>query len=833
MKAIILAGGLGTRLRPLTLTRPKPLLPVGNLPILTRIIFSLRKQEIRDFLFLLHYQPEHFKRTLGNGQAFDAHFEYVDLERDLGTAGSVKYIGDQIRETSLVYSADILAEVPVQRMLDFHHLKKSLVTIALYPMPAPLAFGIVLRRGDGSIARFLEKPSWPQVFSDWINSAIYMMEPGLVEHIPNHAAFAMFEKEVFPPLAAAHARIFGFPLYGYWRDVGTPEDLRRANIDFIRGNLPFAMLTQAEAEHMRLASGANAQHDLWIGENTRLAAKVVMQETVIGKNCSVAAGARISSSVIGDEVQIAEGAHLEGAIIMDKVRLGRGVRLQEDSLIGAGASIGATAILHRNATVKPGGHIAEARVLNPQKILPTGYLRRFVDGGNLLGSPHESFNLEFLHWVGRSFAAQQSGKGGAADPFLLATASREVLGDSFWALARGLSAGGRDLHLLDSVTLPIARKHLANNHYAGALYVGWEDFLGLLRVVPLHPTGENFSTLEACALERAELPEDLHTGEQLDLDAAPARADYLNAMAGLLPSLVAPKKFLVGVTGSASETILRKLIERFQLPACVTALPLEAGSGFKHKVKALQQSLARKYQEGYDFVFWMGSFGERLRVILPAQDATTFGVSDVVLAQILAKRWIKSWPIVNGWLMPETKWRSPQALATDSAPVLTGMNSSMVKLAQRCGFAKWYGFDGNGGITVSEWMNYHDALMALAHVLPQVAGKNAHKLGRAADNLSTRHHLLPCPDEAKAQVMRRLIESFDDHECEVNDGVKIKSATGWVVARLCAGRPALEVFKFSWRSEAEKEDEIEALAARVLRNLNEWIAEVEMHTGLP
>jgi mannose-1-phosphate guanylyltransferase/phosphomannomutase len=825
VKAIILAGGLGTRLRPLTTTCPKPLLPVGNLPILARIIFSLRKQDIRDFLFLLHYQPERFKCTLGNGEAYDAHFEYVEIDEDLGTAGSVKYIGDEIRETSLIYSADILAEVPVQRMLDFHHLKKALVTIALCPMPAPLAFGIVLRRSDGTIARFLEKPSWPQVFSDWINSAIYMIEPGLVEHIPNSGTFAMFEKDVFPPLAAKRAPIFGFPLFGYWRDVGTPEDLRLANIDFIHSNLPFAMLTPEEEEHMHLASDHNEGHGLWVGEDTQLAAEAHVHESVIGKECRIAAGARIARSVILDRVVVAAHAQLEGAIVMNDVRVGAGARVQEDCLIGAGAVLGENAVLHRNSVIRPLGCVHKGQIMKPQKILPTGYFRRFVDSGNLLGSPYENFNPRFLHWLGRAFASQQSSKYAGVPAILLATAHREAFAKSFNALAEGLAATGAGVHLLSGVSLPITRKKLLNAQYAGALYLGGEDFSGLLRVVLLHGTGENFSTLEACGLECTELLEGANHGEWRELEALQARKEYLDAMAGLLPKLVGPKRILLGVVGEATATIAQQFLEKFGLRGNILTLPQEATIDFKTRVDGFQQQLAQQYAAGFDFVFWMGSVGERVRLVLPGYEAADFGVSDVLLAQLLSKRWINSWPIVSGWLMPEIRPHPGSAPPADSpVPMLTGMNSSMAKMAEKCGYSRWYGFDGNGGITVSQWLNHHDALMALAHILPVVAEKNVHTLARSAGELSTRHDVLACPDEAKAQVMRRLIESLDDQECEVNDGVKIKSATGWVVVRLCAGRPALEVFKFSRRSKRQAEEEIEALSARVLRNLNEWIA---------
>ncbi|MGH7450106.1 MAG: nucleotidyltransferase family protein, partial [bacterium] len=214
MKAILLAGGLGTRLRPITLTCPKPLLPVGNLPIIQRIIFNLRAQGIKEFVFLLHYQPERFIRTLGDGKAYDAVFDYIVMDKDLSTAGSVKFARGHITETTLIYSADILADLPLRRMLAFHKRRRAMATLVLHPITTPLPYGLVLRESDGRIRRFFEKPTWPQVFSDWINAAIYLIEPELLDHIPDKDRPVFFEQEVFPPLAAAKAAIFGFPFEG-------------------------------------------------------------------------------------------------------------------------------------------------------------------------------------------------------------------------------------------------------------------------------------------------------------------------------------------------------------------------------------------------------------------------------------------------------------------------------------------------------------------------------------------------------------------------------------------------------------------------------------------
>ena len=181
--------------------------------------------------------------------------------------------------------------------------------------------------------------------------------------------------------------------------------------------------------------------------------------------------------------------------------------------------------------------------------------------------------------------------------------------------------------------------------------------------------------------------------------------------------------------------------------------------------------------------------------------------------------------MVSGWLMPELKLQARMSSSADpEVPTLTGMNSSMARMAQKHGYTKWYGFDGSDGVTISPWMHYHDALMALAQILPLLADKKAHMLARSVSDFAARHEVFACPEEAKANVMRGLIESLDNHEYEVNDGVKIKSAAGWVVVRLCAGRPALEIFKFSRRGERAAEEETEALVARVRRNIDDCMA---------
>lgn len=830
MKAIILAGGIGTRLRPLTSTCPKPLLPVGNVPLISRLVLALRRQNIREFVFLLHYKPEMFKQALGSGKAFDAVFEYECLAEDLSTAGSVKFIGEKITATTLVYSADILAEVAVESMLRFHRERNALVTLALQAMPAPLPFGIVLRGQSGRITRFLEKPTWPQVYGDWINASIYIIEPELIKHIPDHGQPSFFEKEVFPPLAQKGEAIYGFPLSGYWRDVGTPRDLREANLDLLRGRLPSSMLTEAE----RNLAERNFNAPFWAEPSTKIDPAAVVHDTVIGKNCRIKSGAKIFRSIVGDDVKIKNDAHLDGAVIMKDASIGAAAILEEDALIGAGAKLGPAVFVQKNGAVRPGKKIGAQKVVKAVKALPSGYIRRFVDGGSLLGSGAQNFTCDFMRWVGKAFAQHQRNTRAAAAPMqkiLLATADREAF--EFWLapLLEGLCDAGMESYLLQNVTLPVTRRALQRERFGGGIFVGLDDFSGLLRVVLLHSSGENFSTAETCALERIDTFEEVRSGARRDLNENAVREDYLNAMFGALRArnlFAGHGKIQLGVVGAASEIIAKAFFARLQSRVEIITLPLENDGDFRARTLNFQQSLSQARSDSGGFAFLLGSMGERLKLLLPDMEEGAFGVSDIAIAHLLAKQREPARNLLEGWLMPEI---FPKRTLGQKAPAtkISGMNSSMAALAREQGYDLWYGFDGNGGITVSEWLSYHDALMALAHVLPFLTEDNCGFCRALVNNYSNAYHLIPCPDEAKAQVMRRLIESIDAASCEVHDGVKFRQASGWVLVRLCAGREALEVFKYESRGYGYEEGRspVSLLDQTIRARLAGWIAEIK------
>ena len=236
MKAVIMAGGEGTRLRPQTSNLPKPMLPLVGRPMMEHIVSLLRRHGITDIVVTVAFLPNAIRSYFGNGSELGVRMVYATEETPLGTAGSVRNARDELTERFLVISGDVLTDIDLTSMIEFHEKNNALATLALCAVENPLEFGIVITREDGSIERFLEKPGWGQVFSDTINTGIYVLEPEIFDVIPEGRAVD-FSSEVFPTVLEAGAPIFGYVANGYWEDVGTTAAYLKAHEDILDGKV--------------------------------------------------------------------------------------------------------------------------------------------------------------------------------------------------------------------------------------------------------------------------------------------------------------------------------------------------------------------------------------------------------------------------------------------------------------------------------------------------------------------------------------------------------------------------------------------------------------------
>ncbi|MBI5656160.1 MAG: nucleotidyltransferase family protein, partial [Geobacter sp.] len=236
MKAVIMAGGFGTRIQPLTSNIPKPMIPLLNRPIMLHIVELLKKHQITDLVMLLYHQPSVIKNFFRDGADFGVKITYVTPLEDMGTAGAVKCAEKFIDERFLVISGDLLTDFNLQKIIDFHADNKALATITLTPVKDPLQCWVVITDKNRRITQFLEKPGWGEVISDTINTGIYVFEPEIFTYIPANENFD-FSQDLFPKLLEKQEPLFGYTVKGYWRDIGNTDSYREAHHDIFRGKI--------------------------------------------------------------------------------------------------------------------------------------------------------------------------------------------------------------------------------------------------------------------------------------------------------------------------------------------------------------------------------------------------------------------------------------------------------------------------------------------------------------------------------------------------------------------------------------------------------------------
>ena len=282
MKAVIMAGGFGTRLRPLTVDLPKHMMPMVNRPIMEHIVALLARHGITDLVCLLYFQGERISDYFGDGSRFGVRMTYVTAADDFGTAGAVKNAQQHLGEPFVVISGDLMTDFDLTALMDFHRQKGAMATITLTRVTDPLSYGIVIVADDGRVSRFLEKPTWGQVFSDTVNTGIYVLEPEALDLVPAKTNFD-FSKDLFPRLMEDDKPLFGYIAKGYWRDIGDLGEYHRSHVDILKGLVGVKIPG-------RLEKRENAQ--VWIDQDAVISPKAQLKGTVVvGRGCTVGDGA--------------------------------------------------------------------------------------------------------------------------------------------------------------------------------------------------------------------------------------------------------------------------------------------------------------------------------------------------------------------------------------------------------------------------------------------------------------------------------------------------------------------------------------------------------------
>lgn len=475
MKAVIMAGGKGTRLRPLTCELPKPMVPLLNKPCMEYTVELLRKHGIRDIAVTMQYLPEAIRDYFGTGERFGVRMHYVQEQTPLGTAGSVKHAHEFLDDTFLVISGDALTDFDLEKAFAFHGQKKPLATLVLTRVSQPLEYGVVMTDEQGRVVRFLEKPSWGEVFSDTVNTGIYILEPEVLNRIPAAQPYD-FSQDLFPRLLQEQDALYGYVSGGYWSDIGNLQQYRQTQFDMLDGKANVQIKGRRHApgifveEGVEVSPHAHLVGPAFIGEGTKLEDDVIIGEyCIIGKHNRLSKGSSFARSILWDHNHIAEHNEVAGSTLTNRIVCNKASSLGNGSVVGSSVIIGSGSTIHPHVKIWPNKRIRDNTRLHSSFIWGDQAVQTLYKTNGVSGIP----NVEVTPEIAARFATAY---GAALAPGKLLTVSSSP--HEFARLLKrtvtaGLQSVGTDVMDLGDAIAPAAGFAIRTLGAAGGIHIRW------------------------------------------------------------------------------------------------------------------------------------------------------------------------------------------------------------------------------------------------------------------------------------------------------------------------------------------------------------------------
>ena len=473
MKAVIMAGGEGTRLRPLTCGISKPMVPIANKPVMEHIINLLAKNNIDNIAATLYYLPQSITDYFGSGEKFNVNLKYYIEEKPLGTGGSVLNASDFLDDTFLVISGDALTDIDIDNVYKFHKNKKAKVTMVLKREEIPLEYGIVITDKSGKIIRFLEKPSWGEVFSDTVNTGIYMIEPEVLKYYKKGDNFD-FSKDLFPRLLKNSIPMYGYVTSAYWCDIGDLYSYKQTHFDILDGNVKISNT------YKELKPGVFVGNNTFIQENVNITGPVIIGDnciikkgtvidtySVIGDNCEIDENSSVKRSIIWNNAHIGKCVQLRGTVIGSKVNLKCRVNIYEDSVIGPDC------IINEGSTVKPDIKIWPQKTIKADAIVSknlvwgTRFSKQLFGERDINGSLNLDISPEFSSLISSAFASVIKKNA----PFIISSDGSPSAELIKLSAICGVQSAGKNVININNIILPAARFAIKLYQASGGIYI--------------------------------------------------------------------------------------------------------------------------------------------------------------------------------------------------------------------------------------------------------------------------------------------------------------------------------------------------------------------------
>jgi mannose-1-phosphate guanylyltransferase / phosphomannomutase len=794
MKAVVMAGGEGTRLRPMTANQPKPLLPVVNRPIMEHVLRLLRRHGFTDTVVTVQFLAALIRNYFGDGEELGMNLQYATEEKPLGTAGSVKNAEAELRDSRfVVISGDALTDIDLTDMARFHVANRALVTVALKRVPNPLEFGIVITNEDGRIERFLEKPTWGQVFSDTANTGIYMMEPEIFDYVAAGEAVD-WSQDVFPKLLEMGAPVFGYVADAYWEDVGTLEGLVQVQADVLNRQVDVDIDGFEMMPGVWVCEGAEVDPDailkgpLYIGNYAKVEAGAELREyTVLGSNVVVKSGAFLHRAVVHDNVFIGPQVSLRGCIIGKNTDIMRAARIEEGAVIGDECVVEEEAYISAGVKVYPFKTIEAGALVNTSVIWESRGQRNLFGPRGVSGLVNVEITPELAVRLASAYATTLK-KGDVVTTSRDASRAARALKR---AVISALTASAINVRDLEAAPAPVTRFEIAHSDSAGGISIRTTP--GDAQSVDisfLDESGADLSQAKRRKLERVFSRQEFRRafpGEIADL-TNPSRTleDYSHEVLRCIDTtgvLDAGLKVVIDNAGGTAALVLPILLGRIGIDVLTVNNRLDETSpaeSLADHMRALERLGELVASSRAAFGVRFDQVGERIslvdeRGVIVHDDRALLVLMDLVAAE----------RHTGSIALPITTTRIAHDVARFHHVTVRWAPTSPDELTKAAGAPDAiFAGDGRGGFVIPEFNAAIDGMAAFVRLVGLVA-RTKLTLSQIDARIPQAHVLkrsVPTPWAAKGMVMRSVIEAASGRELDTTDGVRVVEQDGrWVL----------------------------------------------------
>ncbi len=788
-----MAGGEGTRLRPLTCNIPKPMVPIVNKPIMQHIIELIKKHGISEIAVTLQYMPDIIKDYFGDGQDFGVNLRYFTEESPLGTAGSVKNAEEYLNDTFIVISGDALTDVDLNSAIEFHKNNKSMATLILTKVNVPLEYGVVVTEQGGKITRFLEKPSWGEVFSDTVNTGIYILEPDILKMFKKSEIFD-FSKDLFPLILKQKLPIYGYITQNYWCDIGDLKAYHQAHIDAFEDKVEINM------------EGKKENYNIWIGEGSEIDPNCIINSpVVIGKNVKIKKGVFLDSfSVIGNgtildedcsikrsiiwrNCYIGKNAELRGSIMCNKVQLMEGCSAFEHSVIGNNTILLEHSIVKPNIKIWPNKTIDAGTEVNTNLVWGSKYTKSLFGARGISGEINIDITPEFASKLGASYGAVFE-KGAKIGISYDGTSPSFMLHSS---MISGLLSSGVKAYNFGKLLLPMTRSATKFFGLDGAIYIASpSENNGRLMIDFLDNNGVNINRSLERKIENVFVREDFTRCDANDINGLNTMNDfssfYLRNILNKVKSKAINIKILINSESEIVQSTLKNILKDLGCRIEHANLKVMNSKNKQYVKTSNELSYFTNYVRlsNVDLGVSIDSTGEKIILVDELGRIISEDLYLAIVTLILFKKYTGSTAVV-----PISASNVMERLAheyngkivrtkTSIQDIMNGLNSSIQK-------------DG-----INEQFAFHfDAIESLVIIIDFME-MNKLKLSQLVDMIPDFHvskKIVECPWEIKGKVMRSLIEDKDGEKVELFEGVKVYRDGGWVLVLPDAEQPVCRI----------------------------------------